>query len=646
MKSKKKLVATSFLVALLALTLIQAMATYTQTSNIQFAKANSQTKIVPDDYPTISDALGNATQGDTILVKKGVYYENPVITKSVTLTGENSENTVVYGDGGIDKGARPVFKIAADDVQLSNFTIRSVNQSSAALFATGIIIGGDRCTITGNNIVGTYYGVFSSVQSSVVISQNNITAVLKDAIRICGGASNTISYNNITGNAVSGVALDGYSGRILGNYFAKNGRAIGIGAAYSVVFGNNMTSNTESGIFFASSNCIISNNNIAGGKYGVYFTPYLAAPHNDKFYNNNFVNNTHQVYISSPSIVEAWNNNSCGGNYWSNYNGTDANGDGIGDFPYSVAVNNTDRYPLIAPIGTLDTGAQPANPAIPTINANSIVASWQFDEVLPNGVTPDQTGNNPAVYGPATWSVSSGRVLVEGKSGGAFSFNGTDYDYVAVSPSLDLQNEITIDAWVNIREYKNVTYNNIVVECARSIGTPTRVWGFSINGDPSNNSVPVGALRGFILDKTGSLNEIVTTATLPLNQWNHVVFTRSLTAGMHIYINDAEQSVQVTSGVQNPTQPIQLGNEIYIGHDSITTLDAVSISNFANQSASQPTSTPTLKPTSTPQPQLPSTEPAWWMQWWFWSLLVGAGFAVTAITVLLFKRNDPQLSIV
>ncbi len=633
------MVATSVLVVVLAITLIQAVTVVAQTSkNIQLNEASSQLKVVPDDYPTISDALRNASQGDIILVKKGIYYENLVIDKSVTLTGENSADTVVYGDGGVDKGARPVFKIAADDVTLSNFTIKSTPQSSAGLHASGIIISGDKCTVTGNNIVGTYYGVFSSVQSFMVISQNNITAVLKDAIRICGGASNTISNNNITGNAVSGVALDGYSGRILGNYFANNGRAIGIGAAYSVIFGNNMTANTESGIFFGSSNCIIANNNIVGSKYGVYFTPFLAAPHNDKFYNNNFVNNSQQVSLSSSSIVEVWDNDASGGNYWSDYNGTDADGDGIGDSPYAVSISNTDRYPLMAPISILDTGAPPAAIAIPSIAANSAVASWQFDEVLPNGVTPDLTGNNPVVYGPAIWNVASSHVLVEGKSGKAFSFNGTDYGYVAVSPSLDLQSEITVDSWVYVKEFKDdVAYNNIVVDCARSIGLPAQVWGFAINGDASDGSVSVGALRGFILDKAGTLNEIVTTATLPLNQWMHVVFTRSLTSGMHIYINNEEQDVHVTSGVQNPTQPIQLGNEIYIGHDSITTLDDVSISNFDNQ----PTSTPTVLP----QLQAPSTESTWWMQWWFWSTLIGAGLAATAVAVLLLKRNGPKLSI-
>jgi len=35
------------------------------------------------------------------------------------------------------------------------------------------------------------------------------------------------------------------------------------------------------------------------------------------------------------------------GNYWSDYNGTDVNGDGIGDSAYVFDVQNEDRYPLM-----------------------------------------------------------------------------------------------------------------------------------------------------------------------------------------------------------------------------------------------------------------------------------------------------------
>ena len=45
----------------------------------------------------------------------------------------------------------------------------------------------------------------------------------------------------------------------------------------------------------------------------------------------------------------AWDNGSQG-NYWSNYTGTDNNGDGIGDTPYLVYENNQDNYPLMNPI--------------------------------------------------------------------------------------------------------------------------------------------------------------------------------------------------------------------------------------------------------------------------------------------------------
>jgi len=37
------------------------------------------------------------------------------------------------------------------------------------------------------------------------------------------------------------------------------------------------------------------------------------------------------------------------GNYWSTYNGTDDNGDGIGDTPYHIYENYTDHYPLMEP---------------------------------------------------------------------------------------------------------------------------------------------------------------------------------------------------------------------------------------------------------------------------------------------------------
>src|SRR3990170_2770870 len=177
------------------------------------------------------------------------------------------------------------------------------------------------------------------------------------------------------------------------------------------------------------------------------------------------------------------------------------------------------------------------------------VALWHFDEVDANGVTPDATGKNPGTLGDVPPPM-----LVEGKFGKALSFDGNSFayvpispypSYVRVSPNLDPPTEITIEAWINVKAFKNVTYNNIVVKCTRNgpqWQNATRIFGLAVKaGLPENGIlVPKGALGGFVFTDTGGFNEIVTTKpVISLNQWIQVAFTRSLTAGMHIYVNEA-----------------------------------------------------------------------------------------------------------
>jgi parallel beta-helix repeat protein/putative cofactor-binding repeat protein len=82
---------------------------------------------------------------------------------------------------------------------------------------------------------------------------------------------------------------------------------------------------------------------------------------NNIFYHNNFLENTrqvsirHQMLFSSDIIIAYSSNNTfdagslSGGNYWSDYNGSDADNDGIGDTPYTVFENVVDHYPLMKP---------------------------------------------------------------------------------------------------------------------------------------------------------------------------------------------------------------------------------------------------------------------------------------------------------
>jgi hypothetical protein len=239
------------------------------------------------------------------------------------------------------------------------------------------------------------------------------------------------------------------------------------------------------------------------------------------------------------------------------------------------------------------------------------VALWHFDEIDANDVTPDATGTNPAILGG-----TPPPILVEGKFGKAFSFDGNNLAcalvspllalpspypiYVPISPSLDISAEITIEAWINVKAFKNNNnYNNIVVECARTVFNNTayndilvqsqnitRIWGLAVKTGLSENGnlVPKGALGGFVFTDTGGFNEIVTTEpVISLNQWINVTFTRSLTTGMHIYVNGAEKSVKAIYGVQNPTGAIRNGTELYMGHDGIMDIDELRILNPALQ---------------------------------------------------------------
>ena len=607
-----------------ALTLTIIVFSAIWTLNVQTSHA-SKTLIVPQDYSTINEAISDASAGDVISVQKGIYYENLVINKSISIFGEVAKDTLIIGTGGVERGGRAVITIMADSVKVSGFTIESLTYSTASKHATGINIQGDHCTIMGNIIQNNYLGIFCSIQSYTQIKGNTITANLKDGIRFYGGSLNEISDNDIIGNSVSGIAVAGYSNIISKNKLENNLRGIGLGSTYSVVSGNILESNTESGIFLAGSQNTISANTISNNKWGIYITPQLAASHANRLYHNNFLNNDYNAYDNSSYIVEYWDNGQSGGNYWSDYlskypNASEIGKSGIGNTPFLIWSGNIDNYPLMAPFSIDSQTVAPSVMPPASASSNGVVASWSFDDVDSNGITPDATGQNPAVLGSTNGNKSFIPELVAGKFGKALSFNGEAYVNVRVAPSLETSSELTIDVWINVQSFKEeVAYNNILVECVRTTDAlPTRTLGIAINGESPQNasSPPIGALRAYLLTKNEAFNEIVTKeSVVPLNQWIHVVFTRSLTSGMHLYVDGQEQEVNVTAGVANPSGSVTRQNEIYIGHDAICTIDELQISNM-------------VKPLGQP----------FWMQWWLWTAIIFAGVAGSG-SVFYFKKH-------
>jgi len=216
----------------------------------------------------------------------------------------------LQGDGQI-YGPTDSRGMGLEIVECKNVTIRNLKIKE---FTRGIrFTDSSDCLITqnilANNTIGVEMGyVDESYSNNNTVSGNHIKEN-NAGIRLIYGSSNTISENIITAND-EGVSIWGTSG--------------------NNIVRNNITSNNK-GVYFETS--------------GI-----------NMIHHNNFVNNTNDWWdygltpwpFQLPFSVNIWDDGN-EGNYWDIYNGTDDNGDGIGDTPHELYENNTDRYPLVNP---------------------------------------------------------------------------------------------------------------------------------------------------------------------------------------------------------------------------------------------------------------------------------------------------------
>ena len=308
-------------------------------------KAGFRTLVVPDDYPTISSAIGNATAGDTIFVKKGTYEEKTLeINKTLSLIGEDVNSTVVK----IYASILNVTQILTQFwISLSNSIIINANdvRLSKLTIVTGgnIVATGDRIQIIGNNITMRNSDQGLSISGSYC----NITDNTSDGLINLSGFHNTIARNS-----VYRITINKDFNLISNNTVSGNGVKLS-NANSNVVYGNNMLTTTgDYGLYIVenSSHNIIHNNNVSALFRDVEINSDSAE--NNTFYHNNFLmqygNDAASLYTYNSTLVNFWDNGE-EGNYWEDYNGTDADRDGIGDTPYVIDGNNVDNYPLMFP---------------------------------------------------------------------------------------------------------------------------------------------------------------------------------------------------------------------------------------------------------------------------------------------------------
>ena len=200
--------------------------------------ASATTIYVPDIYPTIQEAVNNATANDIVFVRDGAYTENvDVNVNNLTIQSENgSANCIIQAVNSSDH----VFEVTADYVNISGFTVRSGATGGYPYYSAGIYLYyADMCNISNNNCSNNVYGIHLYYSSNNTITGNNAN-YLGNGIFLLYSSNNTITNNNVSNNDY-GISLRYYSS--------------------SNTITNNNVSNNIHGISFDSSsyNTLISN---------------------------------------------------------------------------------------------------------------------------------------------------------------------------------------------------------------------------------------------------------------------------------------------------------------------------------------------------------------------------------------------------
>jgi len=385
-----------------------------------------------------------------VIVNKQLTIKSERGYANCVVNGEGSDVFALYADGiriegfTITGGRHGIF-INSNNNSISNNNISSNNED-------GIYIPSSNNNIISNNIISNnddgiflWYSNNNSISNNIISNNNNGTylyhsnnnSISNNKISNNGGIfldysnDNSISENNISNNVLGIIFMysnknsisyntiyhcDGERGSIYLWYSNENSisynnisnNLLGIDIRYSNnnsisnnIVSSNMAPDPELGgiNIISGSNNSISNNTIRSNNCGIS----LYYSNNNIIYMNNFINNTYNAYSSYSTNI--WNSTepikytykgskftNYMGNYWDDYNGSDENGDGIGETPYIID-SDKDKYPLIerfehyfvpTPAQTFDTG-RPENPYpsisgefVGTIKANTKIIATKL----------------------------------------------------------------------------------------------------------------------------------------------------------------------------------------------------------------------------------------------------------------------------
>jgi parallel beta-helix repeat protein len=196
-----------------------------------------------EDYRSIQDAVEAAHPGDRIEVSAGLYRENLIIDKPLSLVAVGQ--AIIDAGGDYVKGS--ALKLTADGILVEGFTVtNSTNTAGDPYAGAGIEIRSANNILKNNTVRNNYRSgikIFSGKNNTIINNsiQNNYEGVL-----MAESANNKVMSNKIMNNSGSGVTfiMSSFNNSVQGNIISDN--LVGItseGSGFNKISPNNLFGN-------------------------------------------------------------------------------------------------------------------------------------------------------------------------------------------------------------------------------------------------------------------------------------------------------------------------------------------------------------------------------------------------------------------
>jgi len=217
-----------------------------------------------DNYSYIQDAVDNSSNGDTIYIYNGVYFENIIINNSINIIGEDKNNTIIDGNNLTD-----VVIIKSAYVNFSGITVKNGEDNGIHIESFYNKIEN---TIFKENDIGLH--LYYSNNNSLINNQfsNNL-----NAIHVESSNNNLIENNSIISNDFKGIWIDSSENSILEfNNVTLNKEGIILDGSFkSIIINNMIADNYEKGIYLkGSDNCTIKQNILTNNNFSIFIDHY------------------------------------------------------------------------------------------------------------------------------------------------------------------------------------------------------------------------------------------------------------------------------------------------------------------------------------------------------------------------------------